>query len=153
MRRLTDANLMKWTPFGHSGYRHHHRRWHRLPQLTHNILATHQSCTGSHTVITHHNVDKFCDGVNERPDPLAVDLWLDGAGRRANGQTPRALLGVHLHKIRAQSRCFGWQPSGRTESLASNSHVFSTTRTLIPKNSRKCHVSVVAAPTRCDTRF
>ncbi len=35
----------------------------------------------------------------------------------------------------------------------SNSHVFSTTSTLVPKNSQKCRVSVVAAPTRRDARF
>jgi hypothetical protein len=34
------------------------------------------------------------------PDPLAVGLRVDGAGRRADGQTSRALLGVHLHKMK-----------------------------------------------------
>ena len=47
-------------------------------------------------MITHHNVDQVGDGVDERPGPaLAVGLRVDGAG-----QTPRALLGVHLHKMK-----------------------------------------------------
>ncbi len=46
-------------------------------------------------MITHHNVDQVGEGegVNERPDSPAVSLWVDGAGRRADGRTPRALLG------------------------------------------------------------
>ncbi len=34
----------------------------------------------------------------------------------------------------------------RREFLLSNYHTFSTTSTLVPKNSRKCHVSVVYVP-------
>jgi len=50
---------------------------------------------------THHNVDQVVgDGVDECPDPLAVGLRVDGAGRRADGRTPWALLGVHLHKMK-----------------------------------------------------
>ncbi len=81
---------MKWTPFGRSGHRH----W------THNILAIHHSRTHPHTVITHHNVDCVGDGVDKRPEPLAVVLRVDGVGRHADGRTPRALLGVHLHKMK-----------------------------------------------------
>ncbi len=51
-------------------------------------------------MITHHNVDKFRDDDDERPDPLAVGLRVDGAGRRADGRTPRAMLGVYLHKMK-----------------------------------------------------
>jgi hypothetical protein len=54
----------------------------------------------SHCDFTHHNVDQVGDGVDKRPDSLAVGLRVDGAGRRANGRTPRALLGVHLHKMK-----------------------------------------------------
>ena len=48
---------------------------------------------------TYHNVDQIGNGVDEHPDPLVVGLWVDGAGRRADGQTPRALLGAHLEKV------------------------------------------------------
>ena len=54
----------------------------------------------SHCNFTYHDVDQVGDSVDERPDPLAVGLRVDGAGRRADGQTPRALLRVHLHKIK-----------------------------------------------------
>ena len=56
-----------------------------LHTMTHNILAINHSRTGPHTVITHRNVDQVGDGVDKRPDPLAVGLRIDGAGRRANG--------------------------------------------------------------------
>ena len=65
-----------------------------------NILTQCHSCTVPQTVITYHNVDQVGDGVDKRPDPLAVSLRVDGAGRRADGRTPQALLGVHLHKIK-----------------------------------------------------
>jgi hypothetical protein len=42
-----------------------------------------------HCDFTHHNVVQVGDGVNKRPDPLAVGLRVDGAGRRADGRTPR----------------------------------------------------------------
>ena len=73
-----------------------------LHTMTHNILAINHSRTGPHTVITHRNVDQVGDGVDKRPDPLAVGLRIDGAGRRADGRTPRALLGlgVNLHKMK-----------------------------------------------------
>ena len=54
----------------------------------------------SHCNFTYHNVDQVGDSVDERPDPLSVSLWVDGTGRRANGRTPRALLGVHLHEMK-----------------------------------------------------
>ena len=68
--------------------------------VTQSILAQCHFRTGPHTVITYHNVDQVGDGVDKRPDPLAVGLRVDGAGRRADGRTPRALLGVHLHKMK-----------------------------------------------------
>ena len=46
------------------------------PQLTHNIFSKNHFRTGPHTVITHHNVDQVGDGVDKRPDPLAVGLCL-----------------------------------------------------------------------------
>jgi hypothetical protein len=49
---------------------------------------------------TYHCVDQIGNGVNECPDPLAVGLRVDGTGQRANGRTPRALLGVHLHEMK-----------------------------------------------------
>ncbi len=51
-------------------------------------------------MITHHNVDQVGNGVDERPDPaLVVGLRVDGAG-----QTPQALHGVHLHKMKGQKQ-------------------------------------------------
>ena len=31
---------------------------------------------------------------------FAAGLWVDGASRRVNGLTPRALLGVDLHEVK-----------------------------------------------------
>jgi hypothetical protein len=45
--------------------------------------------------LSHHRVDQIGYGINECPDTFVVDLWVNGASRRADGQTPRALLGVH----------------------------------------------------------
>jgi hypothetical protein len=43
---------------------------------------------------------KLLNGIDVSPDPLAVGLRVNGAGRCANGRTPWALLGVHLHKMK-----------------------------------------------------
>jgi hypothetical protein len=45
---------------------------------------------------THHHVHKLNDGLDEGPDPFAMGLWVDGAGRRANDRATRALLGVYF---------------------------------------------------------
>ena len=58
------------------------------------VITKNTTSCRPHTVITHHNVDQVGDGINERPDPLAVGLRVDG------GRTHRALLGVHLHKMK-----------------------------------------------------
>ena len=106
--------------------------------------------TGPHTVITYHNVDQVGDGVDKRPDPLAVGLRIDGAGRRADGQTPRALLGVHLEEVNCPKQMLQaatlWEEGVPLEQLP----CFFMMSTLVPKNSRKCRVSVVAVPTRWD---
>ncbi len=53
----------------------------------------------SHCDFTHHDVNQIGYGVDERPYPFAVGFGVDGAGRYANNQATRALLGVCLHKI------------------------------------------------------
>ena len=55
---------------------------------------------------THHIVDKFRDGVDERPDPLAVGLWVDGATRCSDGRTSRGLQGVSLEKMKCPKKMF-----------------------------------------------
>ena len=85
-------------------------------------LAIHHSHTGPHTVITHHNVDQVGDGVvDKRPDPLAEGLRVNGAVRRANGRTPRALLGVHLHKMKGPKQVLRaatlWEEGGPLKQL------------------------------------
>jgi hypothetical protein len=52
------------------------------------------------TAETYPCVDQIGDGVNERPHPLVVGLWVDSTGQRTDGQTPGALLGVHLHEVK-----------------------------------------------------
>ena len=85
-------------------------------------LAIHHSHTGPHTVITHHNVNQVGDGVvDKRPDPLAEGLRVNGAVRRANGRTPRALLGVHLHKMKGPKQVLRaatlWEEEGPLKQL------------------------------------
>jgi len=84
-------------------------------------------------------------------------LWVFGSMVPADAPTvehPGLCLGHIFIKWRAQSRCFGRPPSGRRKSLSSCSHFFLTTSMLVPKNSRKCRVSVVAAQqTRRDVLF
>ena len=65
------------------------------PQHFSNTSLPHRS---SHCDFTCHNVDQVGDGVDKRPDPLVVGLWVDGADRRADGRTPRALLGYTFIK-------------------------------------------------------
>ena len=69
----------------------------RDPRHFSNTSLPHRS---PHCDFTHHNVNQVVVGIDKRPDPLAVGLRVDGAGRRADGRTPRALLGVHLHKMK-----------------------------------------------------
>jgi hypothetical protein len=94
LRRLTDADLLKGKPY----------RLQRAPSSPSTVASI--FCTmslshwSSHCNFTYHDVDQVGDSVDERPDPLAVGLRVDGAGRRADGQTPRALLRVHLHKMK-----------------------------------------------------
>ena len=40
-----------------------------------------------HCDFTHRNIDQAGEGVDERPDPLAAGLRVDGAGRRADAPT------------------------------------------------------------------
>ena len=62
-------------------------------------------CGGWSPEFTHHNVIQVGNGVDKCPDPLAVSLRVDGAGRRADGRTPRALLRVlHLHKMKGPTQ-------------------------------------------------
>ncbi len=49
------------------------------------IIKKYHSARRPHIVITHHYVNQDGNGVDKCPDPLAVGLWIDGAGRRANG--------------------------------------------------------------------
>ena len=125
------------------------------PQLTHNILAIHHSCTGPHTVIL----------LTTTPTRLATASinaqthlrWVFGstvpADGRADGQTPRALLGVHLHKMKCPKQVLRaatlWEegvPLAQLPCFFDDEHAH-------PKNSRKCRVSVFAAPTQRDARF
>ena len=45
---------------------------------------------------THHHINQLRNGLDEGPDPFLVGLRVDGAVGRADGRTPRALLGVNL---------------------------------------------------------
>ncbi len=66
--------------------------------------------------------------------------WVFGLTVLADALTakhPGLCLGYTLRKCRTQIRCFGQPPSGRRESLSSNSHVFLEPSTLVPKNSWK----------------
>ena len=45
---------------------------------------------------THHHINQLQNGLDEGPDPFSVGLRVDGAVGRADGRTPRALLGVNL---------------------------------------------------------
>jgi len=102
---------------GCSGDRRRCRRRRLVPEIDpthflHNVtFALVPTCD-----FTHHNVDQVGDGINERPDPLAVGLWVDGAGRRADGRTPRALLGVHLHKMKGPKQIL-WAATLREEGV------------------------------------
>ena len=91
-------------------------------------------------MITHHSIDQVGDGVDKRPDPLAVGLRVDGAGRRADGRTPRALLGVHLHKMKGPKQVLRaatlWEEGVPLGQLP---YFF---------DSRRCCVSVVTVLTR-----
>ena len=113
-----------------------------------NILTQCHSRTGPHTLISYHNVDQVGDGVDKRPDPLAVGLRADGASRRANGRTPRALLGVLLHEMKGPKQVLRaailWEEGVPLEQLP----YFFDDKHARPENSRKCRVSVVTMPTR-----
>ena len=55
---------------------------------------------------THHIVEKFRDGVDERPDPLAVGLRVDGTARCSDGRTSRGLQGVNLEEMKCPKKMF-----------------------------------------------
>ncbi len=82
-----------------------------------------------------------------------MGLWVNSAGRRANGQTPRALLGIHLHKMECPKQMLRaatlWEEGVPLEQLPC---IFDNKHTR-PKNSRKCRVSVVPMPTWQDAQF
>ena len=61
---------------------------------------------------THHNVDQVGNCVDKHTDPLAVGLWVDGAGRRANGRTPRALLDVRVRQTSFVTAAEGGREGG-----------------------------------------
>ncbi len=93
MRRLADADLLKWDPFGSVDAfvavdKGIDVPAPRDPQHFSNTSLPHWS---PHCDFTHHHVEQVGNGVDKHPDPLAVGLWVDGAGRRADGRTPRAL--------------------------------------------------------------
>jgi hypothetical protein len=45
---------------------------------------------------THHHINQLRNDLDKGPDPFSVGLRVDGAVGRADGRTPRALLGVNL---------------------------------------------------------
>jgi hypothetical protein len=52
-------------------------------------FSIHHSRTGPHTVITYHNVDQVCDGVDKRPDPGgSCVVWCDVALSRSSRCAP-----------------------------------------------------------------
>jgi hypothetical protein len=57
-----------------------------------------------HIVITHHVLSKSGNDINEWPNPVAVGLWADSAGRCTDGGTTQALFQVHLQKIKGSKQ-------------------------------------------------
>jgi hypothetical protein len=99
---------------------------------------------------THHHVGQIGDSIDKRPDTLVVGLRVNGAGRRANGQTPRALLGVDLHTVYSEGpkAVTVWEEGVPLKRLP-----FFDDEHARPKNSRKCRASIIAVLTWWDTRF
>jgi len=57
-------------------------------------------------VITHHFINKFRNGVDERPDSFVVYLRVDGAAGCSDGRTSRGLQGVNLEKMKSPKKMF-----------------------------------------------
>ena len=101
---------------------------------------------------TYQCVDQIGKGVNERPDPLAVGLWVNGTGRRADGQTPGALLGVHLHEVKGPKQMLWvatlWEEGVPLEQLPcffDNEHAHPKKLMEVPR-LRRCRFDTVRRP-------
>jgi hypothetical protein len=102
---------------------------------------------------THQHVHKLGDCHNVRPDPFAVGLQVDGAGRCADNRAARALLGVHLHKIKRPEQMLQAPLLSLSLLQTTSSQRILTTLMLVPKNLRKSPASFNSGPTRRDARF
>ena len=74
---------------------------------SHSIITTkHHNPRHPHTVTTHHSIDKFRNGVDERPDPFSVCLRVHSAAGCSDGRTCRGLQGVNLEEMKSPKKKF-----------------------------------------------
>ncbi len=102
---------------------------------------------------TDHHVHKLGNCLDVRPDSFAVGLQVKGAGRCANDQATRTLLGVCIHKIKRPHQMLWAPPLGLSLLQSTSTQRISMTLTLILKNSQKSRASINSDPTQLDAQF